>query len=220
VLRGLDLEIPAGGILCIVGPSGAGKTTLLSLLLRLYDPDEGSIEIDGIDLKAFHPRSVRERIALVPQDPVLLDGSLMQNIALSRPGSSRAELMEAARLAQVEDFAHSLPAGYDTQIVEGGARLSAGQRWRVALARALMRRAPVLLLDDPSAGIDLEEEPRLLAAIRGLPCARTVVMVTRAVTLAPQADRTVGLREGRIEVSAPLASLNLGAGTAAPSQEL
>jgi len=207
VLRGLDLQIPAAGSLCVVGPTGAGKSTLLSLLLRMHDPDEGVIEIDGFDLRSFDLHSVRERIALVPQDPGFFEGSLLENIALGRPGASLAELKEAAHLAQVDEFADRLPDGYHSQIGEEGARLSTGQRRCVALARALVRRTPILLLDDPTIGLDLESESRVMAGIRRAPGVRTVVMVTHSLTLAAQADRTLTLCDGRILDAAPAQDL-------------
>ena len=203
VLRELNLRIPAGSTLCIVGPSGAGKSSLLSLIVRFYDPQEGNIEVDGADLGSFNLRSVRERIALIPQDPALFPGSLLENIALGRPNASQTELIEAARLAQLDDFAQGLPDGYHTQIGEGGAVLSAGQQRCVALARALVCQAPVLLLDDPTAGLDPELGARLIAAIRRAAGARTIVIVTQNLTAAIEADRVVALRDGRIVEATP-----------------
>ena len=209
VLKELDLRIPAASTLCIVGPSGAGKSTLLSLLVRFNDPQEGAVEVDGADLKSFDLQSVRERIALIPQDPALFDGSLLENIALGRPNASQTDLMEAARLALLDDFAHSLPEGYHSQVGEGGALLSAGQRRCVALARALVRQAPILLLDDPTAGLDAESEAQLLTAIRRAPGTRTVVMVTQRMSAASEADRVVALRDGRIVEATPPLQLAL-----------
>ena len=205
VLNELDLRIPAGSTLCIVGPSGAGKSTLLSLLVRFYDPHEGIVEVDGADLRSFDLPSVRERIALIPQDPALFDGSLLENIALGRPNASQTDLMEAARLALVDDFARGLPGGYHSQVGEGGAMLSAGQRRCVTLARALVRQAPILLLDDPTAGLDVESEAHLLAALRHAPGTRTVVMVTQRISAGSEADRVVALRDGRIVEAMPVA---------------
>jgi len=205
VLNELDLRIPAGSTLCIVGPSGAGKSTLLSLLVRFYDPHEGIVEVDGADLRSFDLPSVRERIALIPQDPALFDGSLLENIALGRPNASQTDLMEAARLALVDDFARGLPGGYHSQVGEGGAMLSAGQRRCVTLARALVRQAPILLLDDPTAGLDVESEAHLLAALRHAPGTRTVVMVTQRMSAGSEADRVVALRDGRIVEAMPVA---------------
>src|SRR5262249_56921099 len=148
----LDLRIPAGSTLCIVGPSGAGKSTLLSLLVRFYDPHEGIVEVDGADLRSFDLPSVRERIALIPQDPALFDGSLLENIALGRPNASQTDVMEAARMALVHDFAQALPEGYHSPLGEGGAALWGGQRRCVALARAPVRPGPTPLLADPPTG--------------------------------------------------------------------
>lgn len=218
VLNEIDLRIPAARMLCIVGPTGAGKSTLLSLLVRFYDPQEGSIEVDGVDLRSFDLQSVRERIALIPQDPALFDGSLLENIAIGRPNASHTEVMEAARLALVDDFAQALPEGYHSRVGEGGAPLSAGQRRCVALARALVRQAPILLLDDPTAGLDAESESRLLAAIRRGPGTRTVIMVTQRLTAAGEADRVVAIRDGRIVEATPPAQPALPEPAAVPAQ--
>jgi len=203
ILNEVDLRIPAAGTLCVVGPTGAGKSTLLSLLARFYDPQEGAIEVDGVDLRSFDLQSVRERVALIPQDPALFDGSLLENIAIGRPSASQADLMEAARLAQVDDFVESLPEGYLSRVGEGGALLSAGQRRCVALASALVRQAPILLLDDPTAGLDVEAETRLLAAIRHARGSRTVIVVAQRLTAAFEADRVVSIRDGRIVEAIP-----------------
>ena len=197
VLRDLDLRIPADSTLCILGPTGAGKSTLLSLLLRLHDSYEGTIEIDGADLRSFDLGSVRERMTLVPQDPMLFDGSLLQNIALGRPGASQAELLEAGRLAQLDELALNLPDGYRAQVGDGGAMLSAVHRRCLAIARALVRQAPVLLLDDPTSGLDLESEGRVADVLRSVG-SRTVLMATHRLRLTLQADRVAVLHDGRI----------------------
>src|SRR5262249_34822577 len=210
VLRQLELRIPADSMLCIFGPTGAGKSTLLSLLLRLHDADEGMIEIDGADLRSFDLASVRERMALVPQHPTVFDGSLLQNIALGRPGASQAELLDAGRLAQLDELALNLPDGYRTQVGEGGAMLSAVHRRCLAIARALVRQAPVLLLDEPTSGLDLESEGRVTDVLRSVR-SRTVLMATHRLRLPLQAGRVAVLRDGRIVEEGPPDEL-LGAG--------
>jgi ATP-binding cassette, subfamily B, bacterial len=204
VLRRLSLRIPARGTTAIVGPSGMGKSTILSLLVRLYDPDEGTIEIDGTDLRRFRLASLRERIAFVPQDPWLMDGSIRDNITLGCPGVSDAEVMTAARLALVDEFVTRLPGGYDCSVGEGGVMLSGGQRRRLAIARALLRDAAILLLDEPTTGLDAGAESKVLQAMRQASQGRTVVLVTHSMRMAATADRVAVLRDGAIvEVGAP-----------------
>jgi ABC-type multidrug transport system fused ATPase/permease subunit len=205
VLRRVSLRIPAGGTTAIVGPSGAGKSTILSLLVRLYDPDGGTIAIDGTDLRRFRLASLRERIAFVPQDPWLMDGSIRDNITLGRPNVTDAEVMAAARLALVDEFATRLPGGYDCSVGEGGAQLSGGQRRRLAIARALLRDAAILLLDEPTTGLDAGAEREVLQAIRQAGAGRTVILVTHSLHMAASADRVAVLSDGAIvEVGAPV----------------
>jgi len=165
VLRGVDLEIKAGERVCVVGPTGAGKSTLLALLLRFYDPDHGVVDLDDFDLRHLELDSLRRQIALVPQDPWMLDGSIAANIGFGRPTASEAEVRLAARIALVDEFAEQLPDGYATEVGEGGVRLSGGQRRRVALARAILRDASVLLLDEPTSGLDPAAERAVLRAL-------------------------------------------------------
>jgi subfamily B ATP-binding cassette protein MsbA len=210
-LHGVDLQIPVGSTVCIVGPTGAGKSTLLSLLLRLYDPDLGLVAIDGADLRSFDLRSVRKLMALVPQEPEILDGTLLQNIASGSGGASEAELLEAARLALLDDLALRLPRGLHTEVGEGGRMLSFGQRRCLAIARALARRAPVMLMDEPTSGLDAESEGRVMSAIRRAGWSRTVVIATHRLALAAQADRVVVLCGGRVaEQGTPAELLHAG----------
>ena len=184
VLRGLSLRVPAATTIAVVGPTGAGKSTLLSLLLRLYDADAGAITVDGTDLRRFALAPLRERIALIPQDPWIMDGSIRENIAFGRPSATDAEVLEAARVALVDEFASRLPGGYDCPVGEGGGHLSGGQKRRVAIARALVRDASILLLDEPTTGLDAEAEAEVLAAIRRAGTGRTVILVTHSLALA------------------------------------
>jgi ATP-binding cassette, subfamily B, bacterial len=198
VLRDLSLSIPAGTTLAIVGPTGVGKSTLLSLLLRLYDPDAGVVRIDDVDLRRFRLASLRERIALVPQEPWIMDGSIRDNVVFGCPGAGDDEVMAAARLALVDEFASRLPLAYDTPVGEGGVLLSGGQRRRLAIARALLRDAAILLLDEPTTGLDAEAEAEVMEAIRRAGRGRTVVLVTHSLRLAAVADRIAVLRDGAI----------------------
>ncbi|HEX5493305.1 MAG TPA: ABC transporter ATP-binding protein [Mycobacteriales bacterium] len=193
VLHDFDLHIRAGETVCLLGPSGAGKSTILHLLLRLYDVDGGHVLLDGVDIRTCQQRSVRERMAFVPQDPWLLDATLAENIAFGSRTATRAGVLAAGSAALVDEFAHRLPAGYDTSLGEGGARLSGGQRRRVALARAAVSNAPMMLLDEPTASLDPESAAAVMRAIRSATVDRTVLIVTHDRELAAIADRAVVL---------------------------
>ena len=198
VLRNVSLQINAGETVCIVGPTGVGKSTLLSLLLRFYDPDEGTITMDGIDLKRFTLRSLRDRLALVPQDTWILDGTIADNIRFGRAEATDDEIRLAGKVALVEEFAAQLPEGYYSVVGESGTRLSGGQRRRIALARALIRNAPILLLDEPTSGLDAKSEAVVIDALRRVAKNSTVVMVSHRLKLAAIADRVVVLEGGQI----------------------
>jgi ATP-binding cassette subfamily B protein len=194
VLTGFDLSVAAGETVCLFGPSGAGKSTVLHLLLRLYDVDAGHVLIDGVDVRELSPAALRHRLAFVPQDPWLLDGTLAENIAFGSATATRAQVLAAGRAAWVDEFAHSLPEGYDTPLGESGVRLSGGQRRRVALARAVVSTAPVVLLDEPTTSLDAESARQVVGAIRSATRDRTVLLVTHDPVLAAIADRTVHVR--------------------------
>ncbi len=213
VLRHLDLVVAAGERVCVVGPTGAGKSTLLALLQRFYDPDAGAIELDGVDLRRLGLGSLRNQLALVPQDPWMLDGTIADNIGFGRPDASQAELEAAATLTGLDEILRRLPDGWDTQIGEGGVRLSGGQRRRVALARAILRDASVLLLDEPTSGLDAASEQAVLDALDRAAEGRTVVSVSHRLGLAARADRVVVLDGGRVVEQGPPGEL-LAAGGA------
>ena len=168
VLRGIDLHVPAGSTLAVVGPTGAGKSTLLGLLPRLYDPTAGAVRVDGRDVKEFTLKSLRDQIAIVPQDGMLFGGTLFENITFGRPGASLADVEAAARSARIHDFVASLPDGYETAIGERGVSLSGGERQRLAIARALLKDAPIVLLDEPTTGLDAEAESTRARGARGV----------------------------------------------------
>ena len=193
VLDGFDLTLSAGETVCLFGPSGAGKSTVLSLLLRLYDPDGGRVLLDGIDVREFAPVDLRRRLAFVPQDPWLLDATIAENIALGKENATRAEVLAAGRAAWVDEFALSLPEGYDTPLGESGLLLSGGQRRRVALARAVISTAPVVQLDEPTTSLDAEAAAQVVGAILSATRDRTVLLVTHDPALAAVADRTVAV---------------------------
>ena len=158
ILKDIDLTIEPGQVAALVGPSGAGKTTLVGLIARFYDPEKGRVRIDGKDIRTFKQRSLRQRISFVLQDTLLFHTTVWQNIAYGRPEASRDEIMRAAQLANAHEFIEQMPEGYDTIVGERGATLSGGQRQRIAIARAIVREAPILILDEPSSGLDATSE--------------------------------------------------------------
>jgi len=198
VLRDLSFELPAGDRLAIVGASGAGKSTLVQLLLRFRDYSIGRIELGGLDLRDCAAEAVRSRIAVVSQDTWLFNDTIRANLLIARPDADQASLEAACRDAQLHAFICSLPQGYDTQVGEAGTRLSGGQARRLAIARALLRDAPILVLDEPTEGLDTATEQALMAAVVKLMAGRSVVLIThRLEGLAGQFDRILVLDECR-----------------------
>ncbi|NYD48237.1 thiol reductant ABC exporter CydD subunit [Actinomadura luteofluorescens] len=190
-LDGFSLTVHPGETVALVGPSGAGKSTVLAVLLGFVHPDSGRVLVDWDDLADLSPDAWRERIAWVPQRPHLFAGSVAANIRLGRPDASDAEVREAARAANALGFVDALPSGFDTPLGDRGAGLSAGQRQRIALARAFLRDAPLLLLDEPTSNLDTESEAAVLDAVHRLAESRTVILVAHRPALAAMADRTV-----------------------------
>jgi ATP-binding cassette, subfamily B, bacterial len=197
-LQGIDLEVPAGASVALVGPSGAGKTTLFQLLLRFYDPDAGSIRIDGVDIRGVATAALRGRIALVPQQPVLFAASVRENIAYGAPEASEADIRSAAEAAYAMDFIAALPEGLDTHLGERGVRLSGGQRARIALARAILRDPTILLLDEATSALDAESERLVQAALQRISRGRTTLTIAHRLATVQAADRIVVLDRGRI----------------------
>ena len=203
-LVGTSFEARVGAVTALVGPTGAGKSTVMSLLLRLFDPDAGSIELDGVDLRRFRVAELRAAIAIALQENVLFATSVRENIRYARPRASDAEVREAARVACADEFIEALPLGYDTPLGERGARLSTGQRQRLTLARAILKEPQILLLDEPTASLDAETEERLVRRLAEWGRGRSVLLVTHRLSTARLADRVVFLERGKVvESGAP-----------------
>jgi ATP-binding cassette, subfamily B, bacterial len=198
ILTGIELKVPAGTKIAVVGPTGAGKSTLLGLLPRFYDPSAGSVAIDGIDVREYAMRSLRNQIAMVLQPPLIFPLSARDNIAYGRPGAGDAAIEHAARLARIDDLIASLPAGYDTLLGESGASLSEGEKQRITIARALLRNAPILILDEPTSALDVTTEALVMAGIEGLMAGRTTFVIAHRLSTVQRCDRIVVLRGGVI----------------------
>jgi len=198
VVDGISFAVKAGEKVAIVGPSGAGKSTLFHLLLRFYDPLSGSISFDDVAIRDADPRDVRDRIALVPQDPVIFAASARENIRFGRPGASDAEVEQAAILAHATEFIQRLPHGFETGLGERGVTLSGGQRQRIAIARAILRDAPLLLLDEATSSLDAESETLVQTALEELMRRRTTLVIAHRLATVLSCDRILVIDQGRI----------------------
>jgi ATP-binding cassette subfamily B protein len=198
VLRGVDFDVEAGSRVALVGVSGAGKTTVTSLIARLYDPQEGSVLIDGENVKDFTLKSLRDSITFVPQDPLLFRASVAENIAYGQPGASREEIEAVAELAGADGFIRELPEGYDTVLSERGESLSGGQRQRISIARAMLRDTPILILDEPQSGLDAEAAAAVEESWRALTDGRTTFVIAHELRLVRSVDTILVLEEGRV----------------------
>lgn len=198
VLTGVSFVAEPGQLIGIVGPSGSGKSTLMSLIPRFYDPVSGSILIDGVDIRNCTIRSLRRQIAFVLQDTQLFHAPVWQNIAYGKPDATRDEIVEAARLAQAHGFIEALPEGYDTVVGQGGLPLSGGQRQRLGIARAMVRDAKILILDEPSSGLDAESERLVFAGLRNLLEGRTTFVIAHHLAIIRNAHCILVLDQGRI----------------------
>ena len=197
-LEGLTLELPVGKVVALVGPSGGGKSTLTQLLLRFERPQEGQLRFDGVDVERYTAASVRSTFALVTQEPLLVSGSVLDNLRLARPGASLEEVRAAARVANADGFIQALPEGYETRVGERGVKLSGGQRQRLCIARAVLSRAPVLVLDEATSSLDPESEREVQAALAEVLPGRTALVIAHRLSTVEAADVICVVEAGRV----------------------
>lgn len=198
VLDRVSFTARPGEMVAIVGPTGVGKTTVLSLLERFYDPQEGTVRLDGQDVRTLTYRALRRQISMVLQDTFLFDATIAENIAYGMPGATAEQIREAARAAHADGFIEAMPEGYDTVAGERGVRLSGGQKQRIAIARAVLRNTPVLVLDEATSAVDAETEREIQAAIEQLAGTRTILVIAHRLSTVKRADRILVLEQGRI----------------------
>lgn len=197
-LADLSIDIAPGETVALVGPSGAGKSTVFQLLLRFFDPQHGSIVVDGVDIRTADPADVRARIGIVPQDTMIFADTALENIRYSKPDASDAEVTEAIRAAAAEEFLLAMPEGLDTQLGERGVRLSGGQRQRIAIARAILKNPPILLLDEATSALDAESEQLVQHALERLMKNRTTIVIAHRLATVLKADRILVIDGGRL----------------------
>jgi subfamily B ATP-binding cassette protein MsbA len=220
VLEDLSLEIEPGQMVALVGPTGAGKTTIASLLPRFYDTNGGAIRIDGIDIRQYQQWSLREQISFVLQETLLFRATVAQNIAYGKPQATHAEIVRAARLANAEEFIDRMPEGYETMIGERGVTLSGGQRQRITIARAIIRNSPILILDEPSAGLDAESEKLVFDALENLMQGKTSIVIAHRLATVRRADLIFVIDRGRVVERGTHEQLLAGGGLYARLYEL
>ena len=198
ILRNIDLDVNKGETVALVGESGGGKSSLTRLIQRLYDPKEGSILWDGVDLRDATIHSLRKQMALVTQETVLFNDTIKENIAYGKPGATEAEIAKAARIALADEFIAQLPNGYETLVGERGVLLSGGQRQRIAIARAVLMDAPVLILDEATSALDTESESIVQQALANLMQDRTSIVIAHRLSTIRKANKIVVMEKGRI----------------------
>jgi ATP-binding cassette subfamily B protein len=206
-LEHLSLDIKPGETVAVVGPSGAGKTTLFQLFLRFYDPQQGTIKLDGVDITRLDLHTLRDAIGIVPQDTVIFSANAMENIRYGRAGATDAEVIQAAKLAAAHEFIERLPEGYQSFLGERGVRLSGGQRQRIAIARALLKNPPLLLLDEATSALDAESERLVQSALEAAMVGRTTVIIAHRLATVQRADRIIVMEDGKIVETGTHASL-------------
>jgi subfamily B ATP-binding cassette protein MsbA len=220
VLRDVSFKIEAGHVAAFVGPTGAGKSTIIGLIPRFYDPQSGVVKIDGIDVRRFKQKSLRQQISFVLQETVLFHAPVWQNIAYGRPEATRQEILRAAELANAKEFIEKLPHGYDTVLGERGMTLSGGQRQRIAIARAIIRNTPILILDEPTSGLDAASEKLVFEALDRLMQDRTAIVIAHRLSTVRRADVIFVIKDGSIVESGKHDELLNKGGTYAELYEL
>jgi ATP-binding cassette subfamily B protein len=198
VLNNVSFEVQPGARVGIAGPSGSGKTTLINMLTRFYDPVQGCISLDGVDLRNYRLADLRQQFSIVPQEPMLFSTTVAANVAYAWPDANRTDVMEAAKMAGAHEFIMRLPKGYDTPIGEGGLALSGGERQRLAIARAFLKDAPVLILDEPTSAVDMNAEQLIIDALEKLMRGRTTFMIAHRLSTLERSDQVLVLRDGRL----------------------
>ncbi len=198
VLKNINLEIRPGEMVALVGPTGVGKTTMANLIPRFYDPAEGHVLVDGVDIRSVAISSLRRNVGMVLQDVFLFNGTVAENIAYGSPGATLEQIINAAIAAGADEFIRAMPNGYDTRIGERGVRLSGGQKQRLAIARALLYDAPILILDEATSSVDTETEAKIAAALERLIGGRTTIVIAHRLSTIRHADRIIVLDEGEI----------------------
>jgi ATP-binding cassette subfamily B protein len=207
ILEGVSFDVKAGQRIGLIGPTGSGKTTITNLLTRLYDPKSGAIRIDGTDLRDLKIDDLRQQFSVVLQDPVLFKKSIAENIRYARPDASMEEVVEAARLAHADVFIDSMPEGYETVVGERGMRLSGGERQRISLARAFLKNAPILILDEPTSSVDMRTEDRIMEALQRLLAGRTSFTIAHRANTLKDCDMVLCLDAGRVKKFDPATAL-------------
>jgi subfamily B ATP-binding cassette protein MsbA len=198
VLKNVSLTVEPGQVAALVGPTGAGKSTIINLIPRFYDPDAGVVTIDGTDVRLFQQESLRQQISFVLQETLLFHGPIWYNIAYGKPDASHAEILRAANLANAHEFIEQMPQGYDTVIGERGVTLSGGQRQRLAIARAVIRNTPILILDEASTGLDLASEKLVFEALNRLMQGKTSIVIAHRLPTIRSADVIFVVNDGEI----------------------
>ncbi|MGI9060753.1 MAG: ABC transporter transmembrane domain-containing protein [Ktedonobacteraceae bacterium] len=198
IIKGINLQIPAGKKVALVGLSGGGKTTLVKLIPRFYEIQQGSVKVDGVDNRMYPLNVLRQNVSMVLQDSVLFEGTIRENIEIGRPGATDAEIIDAAKKAQMHETIVRLPDGYDTLVREQGKNFSGGQRQRLAIARAILRDAPLLIMDEPTAALDVEAEAEVMRALDTLVVGRTVIVISHRLSTLGNVDEIIVLSDGRV----------------------